>query len=158
MHLNHDGPLQSQRLKNFALHLPVCVVIMPTSQPVASLYAAADFFLEHGEHEKGVQLLMQACQFSRALDVCSHNSITLTEVGAHPPYLPFPRLALNTLAHLVCWTTFCLMPGQHVLSAKKLPVKHLSCSQLKLASAIWCTHPVCHPVNGAEMMTTSMSP
>ncbi len=82
MHLNHDGPLQSQRLKNFALHLPVCVVIMPTSQPVASLYAAADFFLEHGEHEKGVQLLMQACQFSRALDVCSHNSITLTEVGA----------------------------------------------------------------------------
>ncbi|DBA86980.1 TPA: hypothetical protein ACH3X2_000362 [Trebouxia sp. C0005] len=48
----------------------------------AVMARCADFFLEHGEHEKGVQLLMQACQFSRALDVCNHNSITLTETMA----------------------------------------------------------------------------
>ncbi len=77
---------------------------MPTVQPVASLYAAADFFLEHGEHEKGVQLLMQACQFGRALDVCNHNSITLTEVGAvsslPQPCLPSPSCGFHSPACL----------------------------------------------------------
>lgn len=154
MHLNHDGPLQSQRLKNFALHLPVCVVIMPTSQPVASLYAAADFFLEHGEHEKSVQLLMQACQFSRALDVCSHNSITLTEVGAVSSN-PQPG-SDHPLLILCAEQSFCLTPG----CRPSMCYQPISClaSTYVVASSSWplCKGRSCcmNPVNVTEMMTS----
>ncbi|KAL3159995.1 hypothetical protein ABBQ38_010383 [Trebouxia sp. C0009 RCD-2024] len=45
----------------------------------AVMARCADFFLERGEQEKGVQLLIQACQPSRALDLCQQHNITITE-------------------------------------------------------------------------------
>ena len=55
-------------------------------------WCAADFFLEHGERERGVQLLIQARQPSRALDLCHQHNITITEVSRTHRLLLFNML------------------------------------------------------------------
>jgi len=87
-----DFIVRSQALKGHLVciqHISVCFIsvcfisiflLTLADQDVVCLNVA-DFFLEHGEHEKGVQLLMQARQFSRALDVCQHHNVAITEVS-----------------------------------------------------------------------------
>ena len=41
---------------------------------------AADYFLEHDDAAKGVDLLLNARQASRALDICEQRNLTITEV------------------------------------------------------------------------------
>ena len=41
---------------------------------------AAEFFLEHGQLPKAVQLLVLARQYDHALDLCTTQNIPLTEV------------------------------------------------------------------------------
>lgn len=42
--------------------------------------SAADYFLEHGSPAKGVEMLLDAKQPSKALDVCQQQNVSITEV------------------------------------------------------------------------------
>lgn len=39
----------------------------------------ADYFMEHGQFDKAVELLVKSKQFNEALDLCMNHNITLTE-------------------------------------------------------------------------------
>lgn len=77
---------------------------------------AADFFLEHGDPERGVQLLIQAGQPGRALDLCHQFSITMTEVS----------LTTASAVLLTCSTCFCSETGS-VYSVLKTHADSIVC-------------------------------
>lgn len=78
---------------------------------------AADFFLERGEQEKGVQLLIQACQPSRALDLCQQHNITITEVSFLLWRPAFTYRSLETV--LAACNSLCLVLDESKLCAEK---------------------------------------
>ena len=48
----------------------------------------ADYFLEHGQFEKAVELLVKSKRLGDALDLCVANSVTITEQLAERMSIP----------------------------------------------------------------------
>lgn len=87
---------------------------------------AGDFFLEHGEHERGVQLLIQARQPSRALDLCHQHNITITEVSFTPRLLLRPGLCsvLNSTLTAEFAVASPAQHHQHSITSTKVSLSH----------------------------------
>lgn len=52
----------------------------PDSDP-ALLARCAEYFVQHGQYERAVRMMLGAKQYARALDMCVEHEVPITEVS-----------------------------------------------------------------------------
>ncbi|KAB0351510.1 hypothetical protein FD754_016367 [Muntiacus muntjak] len=88
----------------------------------ALLARCSDFFLEHGQYEKAVELLLAAKKYQEALQLCLEQNLTITEEMAEKMTVPKDCKELSEEARralLEQVASCCMRQGSYHLATKK---------------------------------------
>ncbi|XP_017895951.1 PREDICTED: intraflagellar transport protein 140 homolog isoform X1 [Capra hircus] len=88
----------------------------------ALLARCSDFFLEHGQYEKAVELLLAAKKYQEALQLCLEQNLTITEEMAEKMTVPKDCKELSEEARralLEQIASCCMRQGSYHLATKK---------------------------------------